>query len=133
MDASGSVAAVELTVQTASLFADNDDLTEHLKSDDFFGVETHPEATFETTGIESGSDEEGATHTVTGNLALHGQTKTIRFPATIRSEGDGIRAEAEFSIDRQDYGITYPGLPDDLIRDGVVIRFAIHARPTESG
>ena len=127
VDGGGNVSQVRLTVQTASLFADNDDLAEHLKSDDFFGVEAHPTALFETSSISAGADGD-ATHTVTGNLTLHGETKAIRFPATIRTEGADVRAEAEFSIDRKDYGLTYPGLPDDLIRDNVVIRFNILAR-----
>ncbi len=128
--AEGEVRGVELTIQTASLYSDNEDLTGHLRSDEFFDVERLPTATFRTTAIAAGGAE-GATHTVTGDLTLHGVTKAIRFPATIQVVRDEVRAQAEFAIDRQDFGVTYPGRPDDLIRDGVVIRFDIHARAAE--
>lgn len=38
-----------------------------------------------------------------------------------------VRAPAEFSIDRQRWGIAYAGMADDLIADQVVIRFDIRA------
>jgi polyisoprenoid-binding protein YceI len=36
-----------------------------------------------------------------------------------------ISANAEFSINRQDFGIAYPGMPDDLIRDLVVVKLSL--------
>jgi len=65
--------------------------------------------------------------TVTGNLELHGVKKSIRFPATFTVEGGVVKANAEFSINRRDFGLVYPGMPDDLIRDDVLIRLAIQA------
>jgi polyisoprenoid-binding protein YceI len=112
---------VELTIQTASLYADKEKLTKHLKSADFFDVARFPTATFRSTRIV----EKGAGHTITGDLTLHGVTKSISFPATI-SVGDAqVDAKAEFSINRQDFGIAYPGMRDDLIRDLVVIRLSL--------
>ena len=64
----------------------------------------------------------GATHTVTGNLELHGVKKSITFPATIQVTLDNAAVDAEFAIDRKDFGIVYAGKADDLIRDGVVIK-----------
>lgn len=117
---------VSLTIQMASLEADAARLTTHLRSADFFDVANIPTSTFESTSITAGGEGE-ATHTVAGNLTMHGQTRAIRFPATI-TVGDGVvDARAEFSIDRTDFGITYPGMQDDLIRNDVVIRFNIHA------
>jgi len=34
-----------------------------------------------------------------------------------------VAVDAEFSINRKDFGIVYAGKTDDLIRDDVVIRF----------
>ena len=64
---------IEVSIQTASLFADKEKLTKHLKSPDFFDVAKFPTATFESTEIK----KEGEGHTVTGNLTLHGVTKQI--------------------------------------------------------
>jgi polyisoprenoid-binding protein YceI len=117
---------IEVTIQTASLFADNDDLTTHLKSAEFFGVEEFPTARFESTEIRAGG-EGNASHTITGRLTLHGQTQTIAFPANVTVASDSVRATSEFSIDRTQFGMVYPGRADDLIRDRVVIKLDLTA------
>ena len=115
---------VRITIQMASVQIEPERLRGHLQSPDLFDVERFPTATFESTRIVAGG--ESATHTVTGNLTLHGQTRSITFPATIEASAAEVHARAEFSINRRDFGIVYPGMPDDLIRDNVVIRFDVH-------
>lgn len=114
--------AIALTIQTDSLFADKEKLTKHLKSPDFFDVGKFPTATFRSTEIK----KDGAGHTISGDLTLHGVTKRISFPATISATDSEVSANAEFSINRQDFGIAYPGMPDDLIRDLVVIKLSLN-------
>jgi polyisoprenoid-binding protein YceI len=85
--------------------------------------------TFVSTAIEAGAKDpkaKDATHTVTGNLTLHGVTKSISFPAKITVSGDNATLDSQFFINRKDFGIMYPGKPNDLIRDEVVIKLAIH-------
>lgn len=121
---------IEVTIQADSLFSDNEDLTAHLKSGDFFGVEEFPEARFESTSIRAGGDG-NATHTITGRLTMHGQTQTISFPANVTIDASEVRARSEFSIDRQQFGMVYPGRADDLIRDRIVIKLDLRApRPS---
>lgn len=117
--------SVEVNIDTTSLWSDNDDLTGHLKSPDFFDVEQFPTSTFTSTGIAAAEGEEGG-YTVTGNLNLHGVTKQISFPATIAMADGGFTAQAEFSIMRFDFGMEYPGPADNLIRDEVVIKFDLN-------
>jgi polyisoprenoid-binding protein YceI len=119
-----ATAAINVTIDTTSLWSDNDNLTGHLKSADFFDVETYPTSTFESTGVAA-NDEGG--YTVTGNLNLHGVTKQIEFPATIAVADGQVTANAEFFIKRFDFGIEYAGKADDLIRDEVVIKLDIVA------
>ena len=57
---------------------------------------------------------------------MHGVTKAITFPATINVSGDAATLESNFSINRKDFGINYPGPRDNLIRDDVVL--ALHIR-----
>jgi polyisoprenoid-binding protein YceI len=114
---------INLTIDATSIWSDNPRLTEHLKGADFFDVEKFPSSTFASTKIEA----KGADYLVTGNLELHGVTKSITFPAQIAVAGEGASATAEFSINRSDFGITYEGKADDLIRDEVVIAFDIRA------
>jgi polyisoprenoid-binding protein YceI len=124
----GKLAGLSYTVQMASLEADHPKLTAHLKDADFFDVPNHPTSTFVSTEIREGSDAEGMTHTVTGTMTIRGTSKTVTFPAKVQSKGDKLRAEAEFALNRQDFGITYPGKKDDLIQDKVVMTVKVVAQ-----
>jgi polyisoprenoid-binding protein YceI len=119
--------SVNVEIDMASLKSDADKLTTHLKSADFFDVAVHPTAKFVSTDVKAGG-EGGATHTVTGNLEMHGVTKSITFPATIKIAADTVETDAEFAINRQDFGVAYPGMPDDLIKDEILIRLTIRAK-----
>jgi polyisoprenoid-binding protein YceI len=121
-------AKVTLSIETSSLKTDDEELDEHLRSKDFFDVAKFPKATFTSTSIVAGGAA-GATHTLTGNLELHGVTKSIGVPATIKREGSGISATSEFTIKRKDFAIVYPGKPDDLIKDDVLIKLTIVGAP----
>lgn len=117
---------VSVTIDTNSLTADDPKLTEHLKTADFFDVAKFPQAKFESTEIKPGGSS-GATHTITGNLTLHGVTKSVTFPATINVTPDVANVDANFSINRKDFGINYAGAQDNLIRDDVVLKLTIRA------
>lgn len=117
---------VTIDIDTDSIFTDNERLTGHLKTADFFDVPKHPKANFTSTKIEPATTA-GATHTVTGNLDLHGVKKSISFPATIQLAPDAASVNAEFSINRKDFAINYAGKADDLVRDEVVMKLTIKA------
>lgn len=118
----GSHGTIEIDMN--STWSDNDRLTGHLKNADFFNVEKFPTSTFKATTIEKADDG----YTVTGDLTLHGVTKTISFPAQVEVVNDLIKLNAEFYIKRFDFEIKYPGKADDLIRDEVVIKLDIVAK-----
>ena len=120
---------VTIDIDTGSVVTDEPQLTDHLKTADFFDVAKYPKATFVSTKIEP-SNTAGATHTVTGNLELHGVKKSLSFPATIQVAPDSAALDAEFAIDRKDFGIVYAGKADDLIRDGVVIKLNLRVPRT---
>ena len=116
-----------------------------MKSADFFDVEKNPEGSFELTGVrpyqgpavKDSSDERqeqiskyrvaDPTHIVSGNLTLKGVTKNVEFPARITVSDANAEAIAKFNINRKDWGIVYPGKPDDLIRDAVHLGISIKA------
>jgi polyisoprenoid-binding protein YceI len=118
---------VTVEIDTASIESDNEKLTGHLKSPDFFDVEKFPKATFTSTEINPGATAP-ATHTVAGTLELHGVKKTISFPATINITDSDAALKAEFSINRKDFNISYPGAPDDLIKDDVLLKLDVKAK-----
>ena len=111
---------LDVEIDCGSLYSDNDMLTGHLKSPDFFAVKDHPKAKFKSTKIEKTAD--GAK--VTGDLTLLGKTKKVSFPATI-TVGDALGIEAKFVINRQDFGMTYG---KGKVDDEVEIRIDVQAK-----
>lgn len=89
-------------------------LDDHLKSDDFFAVETYPEASFEITEVKAGATPSDLV--VSGNLTIKGITKNITFDAKAEEVTDNtVKYSADFNIAREDWGVTYEGKKDDLI------------------
>jgi polyisoprenoid-binding protein YceI len=91
-----------------------DKLDTHLKSPDFFDVAQFPEAKFEITSVTEGA--EAGKVTISGNLTMRGVTKNITFPATVTEATDAsVKASADFNVLREDWGLVYTGMADDLI------------------
>jgi polyisoprenoid-binding protein YceI len=127
VDSNPEKSSVSAEIDVASMKTDDEKLTGHLKTPDLLDVAKYPKATFASTSIKAGG-ERGATHTMTGNLQLHGMTKSISFPATIKTSRDTVDVDAEFAINRKDFGVVYPGMPDDLIKDDVLLKLHIRAK-----
>ena len=96
-------------------------LVSHLKSPDFFDVKNHALSTFKSTKITEGNSAAGS-HTVEGDLTMRGVTKRISFAADIKVEAKAATGVANFTINRQDFGIKYPGKKDNLIKDNVLMK-----------
>jgi hypothetical protein len=108
----------------------NEKLVNHLKSDDFFGVAKHPEATLEVTDVEDHGD--GKYH-LTGNITIKGITETIEFPAKIEDMGSSYAAEADITIDRSKFDVRYgsgsffDNLGDKMIYDDFNLKISLVA------
>jgi polyisoprenoid-binding protein YceI len=112
----------------------------HLKAADFFETEKHPEATFEITGVQPYTAPadlaqkvllQGATHTIAGNLTMKGVTKSVTFPAIVKATPEALVAQANFNINRTDWGLVYgndQSLGDKFIRPEVNIALNIAAK-----
>jgi hypothetical protein len=123
----------------------NGKLTNHLKSADFFEVETYPTATFEITDVQpidgssiDMSKEKGdiiPTHTIAGNLTMKGITKGITFNAKVDMKDNMLRAESNmFFLDRTEWNVQFKSkkifaeLKDDFINDEMGIKFQVVAK-----
>lgn len=121
-----NVTRLSFDVEMSSVKTESPKLDDHLRSVDFFDAPTHPRATFVSTAITTGAPADskmaGATHTVTGDFTLRGVTKSVTVPAVLVVGPDGVKASTEFFINRKEFGIVYPGKPDNLIKDEVAIK-----------
>lgn len=117
---------VSVRVELGNVSILPDELRAALSTPDYFDVARFPVATFRSTSIEQ-AIADGQTHMITGDLELHGITKQIRFPAAIALSPGGVRARADFVVDRKDFGLVATGQADDPIRDEVRVRFDVRA------
>lgn len=98
----------DLSAQTDSIDTNSAQRDTHLKSNDFFAAKQFPEITFKSTGVKSTGDKK---YDVTGDLTLHGVTKSITVPmefvGTSETKQAGSRAgyEGMFTVKRSDYGM----------------------------
>ncbi len=93
-------------------------LENHLRSDDFFGVDQHPTASLD---IASAKLEEGGQQSIEGYLTIKGITHPISFDMVLNEEG----ATANLIFDRSKYDVKFRSstffddLGDKLIYDEV--------------
>lgn len=100
----GALKGLTFEIATESLWTEiGGKLTTHLKSPDFLDTNEYPEIKFQSTQIAAQDDGKVA---ITGELKLHGVTKSITVPATVSLGEDGVTLVAEFSIDRADFDMT---------------------------
>lgn len=121
-DLSRSTFSAEIPID--SVDTNNDKRNAHLKSPDWFNSKQYPTITFKSTAVEKIDD----THLkVTGDLTLHGVTKSISFPLELTGTGEfpagtkryGVRAM--FKVTMSDFGIKgMPGAVGDEIEMGVM-------------
>ncbi len=101
---------VKATIDSASIYTNNEDRDNHLKSADFFDVEKHNEITFVSTSFKK---EKADNYSLTGKLTIKGVSKEI----TLQVEFGGINKDpwgnekAGFSItgkiNRKDWGLNW--------------------------
>lgn len=76
----------------------------HLKSDDFFGVETYPTTKFVITSV---SPQGPNRYKITGDLTIKSTTKPVKFIATTTEENGMVTANADIEVDRSEYDVRY--------------------------
>jgi polyisoprenoid-binding protein YceI len=110
---------VTLDIDMNSLFSDNDKLTTHLKSPDFFGVKANPKSKFVSTKVEKVGDD----YKVTGDFTMLGKTNPITFTAKLAVTADGLTVSSAFPIDRTQWGMTYgAGKVDNEVKLSISVK-----------
>jgi polyisoprenoid-binding protein YceI len=97
-----------LTIKTDSVDTNQPARDKHLRSPDFFNAKQFPEITFKSTAVKAAQDG----YQVTGDLTMHGVTKSIsfslaggktaEFPAGVQRTG----FTTDLVLKRSDFGIT---------------------------
>ena len=127
--------SVTATISMASLDTDNARRDGHVKSADFFDVEKYPQITFKSTSAE----QKGEMILVTGDLTMHGKTKSIKMPVEILGLGKHPRRgtplggfETELRLLCSDYGVNSYENFASVLGDEVKVTITIEAgKPRE--
>lgn len=105
----------------------------HLRSADFFEVETYPTITFESTGVK---DVDGDRFTLVGDFTMHGVTRPIELTGVVVGQGKDpwggtrISIEARTKINRKDFGLNWNAVLEAggvLVSESVEIELEIQA------
>ena len=100
---------VEVNVDMASINTNNVDRDNHIRSDDFFGVEQFPTMSYRSTGVR----DEGDHFVVDGDLTLHGVTRPVSLELEVNGFGPdpfgGTRAgfSAKGEISRKGFDVKF--------------------------
>src|SRR5690348_11515821 len=124
--------SVTAEIDLSSIDTGNEQRDAHIRSADFFEVETYPAMTYRSTGVRPHGDG----YVLDGKLTLKGVTKDV--PLTLELNGfgpdpyGGTRAgfSATAEINRRDFGITYNAAIEGggvVVGDKVTIQLEIEA------
>ena len=112
--------SVSVTIPVDSLRTDVPKFDEHLRSGDFFDLAKFPSATFKSTKVEKAGDNKLK---VTGDLTIHGVTKSTVLDVTVNKIGDHPMAkkpaagfDASTTVKRSDFGMGnyVPNVSDEV-------------------
>jgi polyisoprenoid-binding protein YceI len=125
--------SVNFTVQATSIDTAEPDRDKHLRTADFFDVETYPTISFRSKRITSRG---GNDFDVVGDLTMHGVTKEIVLPVAHLGKakdpwgGERVGFEAETSLNRKDFGLNWNAMLEAggfLVGDDVKVSLQIQA------
>lgn len=103
-------AQVNFTIQTASIFTDNENRDKHLRSEDFFAADQHPQITFVGKSMTKVGDDK---YKLVGDLTMRGTTKEItldvKHNGTVQDPWGNTKAGFKLtgSVDRFEYGLNW--------------------------
>ena len=129
---------LELRIVAASIDTRNADRDAHLRSNDFFDMDRHPELRFVSTEVTPVDD---GRFQVTGDLTIKGVTKpvTVDFELTGAARdpfgNDRIGFEGSATINRKDWGVSWNAALDAggvLVSEKVTLELEVSAVRTDA-
>lgn len=111
-----ATATVDVTIQSKSITTNQERRDGHLRSNDFFAVDSFPTITFKSTKIVKG---DGNKFQLLGDLTMRGKTHPVTltgtFGGTVTDQRGNVHAgfSAESTINRQDFGVSWSNTLDN--------------------
>ena len=130
--ANPTASTVSVQIATASIDTGSKDRDGHLVSPDFFDAEQNPEITFTSTQVERDGDD----WTITGDLSIKGETKSVAIPFEFTGSAQDplgnvrIGFEGKTNISRKDWGLTWNAALETggvLVSEKIKLEFDVSA------
>jgi polyisoprenoid-binding protein YceI len=124
---------VSVRIQAASIDTRNEQRDQHLRSNDFLDLATHPEITFESTSAKQLDD---STFQLTGDLTIKGVTKPVTVDFTFEGAAvdpfgnQRVGFEGSTVINRKDWGVNWNAALEAggvLVSEKVTLEFELSA------
>ena len=121
------------TVQVASIDTNEDQRDTHLRSEDFFHAERHPELSFESTEIRPLDEDSFLIH---GDLTMRGVTRPVVLEAELQGTeidpwgNERVALEARGQLNRREWNMTFNqalGSGNMLVSDKIKLALDISA------
>ena len=117
-EANPAACSVDVTIKADSVDTKEPKRDTHLKGPDFFNAAEFPTLTFKSKSVKAAGKGE---YEVTGDLTIHGVTKTLTVKVAHTGTGKGqsgevVGFETVFTIKRSDFGMKFmhPQLGDEV-------------------
>lgn len=111
-------AVIKATVDVKELKADNEKLTAHLMTSDFFDAENHPQISFNSEKLA----KTDSGFVASGKLAMRDSVHTVDIPFTFVEDGNKAVFKGRLDIFAGDYGI---GKKSEKGNDRVVVSIEV--------
>ncbi|TDD67829.1 polyisoprenoid-binding protein [Jiangella aurantiaca] len=128
-----SQSSVKIVIKTASIDTRNEQRDGHLRTNDFFEIDTYPEITFASTAI---GQKDETTFQVTGDLTIKDVTRSVTFDleftgaATDPFGNQRVGFDGSLVINRKDWNVTWNAPLEAggvLVSEKVTLEFEVSA------
>jgi polyisoprenoid-binding protein YceI len=128
-----AASSLQLTIEAASIDTRNADRDAHLRSNDFFDMETHPQIRFVSTAVEQADADH---YRVTGDLTIKGVTRPVIVDFEVIGTAvdpygnQRLGLEGTATINRKDWGVTWNAALETggvLVSEKVTLEFEVSA------
>lgn len=128
-----------VVVPVASIKTGNSIRDDHLKSDSWLDAAAYPEIKLTITGVSGVKSEQRGAVLVTsgmvrGTFSLHGVSKDLETPVTVKWKGEKVKASISFTVRLGDYAVKgKKGIVGSKVGDTIEITGNLTGRMKDAG
>ena len=120
-----AISKFNVTISASTIDTDNPSRDTHLRGDEYFDIQKYPDIKITSTKIDKTNKTSAGFYYFTGNITMHGITKSISFPFHAEKVKDDFLFTGDFEIDRTDFEV---GDKSSVLGNKVIVTLTILAK-----